>query len=202
MTVEPISQRRFFFRQAKKDGFAARSVYKLEEINQRDRLIRKGSIILDLGCAPGSWLQYAAKQVGPNGRIVGVDPTPVTVSLPSHVHVIQGDMYALHPDEIRKWAPDGFHLVMSDAAPKTTGIPFADHARSVELARRSLELAIALLRPGGSWLAKVFQGEDLPPLRDEARKRFRKFMERKPKSSRDRSVEVFLVGIGFGRPTE
>lgn len=185
-----------YFRRAKREGFAARSIYKLEEIDRKHRLFRKGLRVLDLGCAPGSWLQYIARRVGPEGVAVGVDLSEVKISLPEWVTVFQGDMYHMDLDEIRAVVPR-FDLVVSDAAPSTTGVVWADHARSVELARRSWELARELLRPGGTWVAKVFQGEDLPSFRTEVSGAFRKLSQTKPKSSRDRSVEIFLVGVGL-----
>lgn len=114
---------------------------------------------------------------------------------PSFVRVLRADIFELRAETLLAFAP-AYDLVLSDAAPKTTGVPFADHARSIELARRTLELARALLRPGGSWLCKVFQGEEYRQLRSEARARFETLHEEKPKSSRDRSVEMFLLGRG------
>ncbi len=185
-----------YFRRAKREGFAARSIYKLEEIDRKHRLFRKGLRVLDLGCAPGSWLQYIARRIGPEGVAVGVDLSEVKISLPPWVTVFQDDMYHMDLETIRA-VVTRFDLVVSDAAPSTTGVAWADHARSVELARRSFELARELLRPGGTWVAKVFQGEDLPAFRTDASRAFKKLAQTKPKSSRDRSVEIFLVGLGL-----
>jgi 23S rRNA (uridine2552-2'-O)-methyltransferase len=151
--------------------------------------------VVDLGSAPGSWLQYAAERVGPRGLVVGVDRDEVRIALPDHVRVLRADILSLRPEELLAIAPS-FDLLLSDAAPKTTGVPFADHARSVALARRSLELARAVVRPGGSWVCKVFQGEEIESFRGEARLAFDRLVESKPKSSRERSVEIFFVGIG------
>ncbi len=185
-----------WFRRAKREGFAARSVYKLREIDRKHRLFRPGQSVLDLGCAPGSWLQYAARRVGPSGVVAGVDLSDVKIDLPGWVTVIRADLYDLDLERLRAVA-NRFDRVISDAAPATTGVAWADHARSVELARRSFEIARLLLRPGGTWVAKVFQGEDYPPFRAEVLPAFRKLVESKPKSSRKRSVEIFLVGIGL-----
>jgi 23S rRNA (uridine2552-2'-O)-methyltransferase len=157
--------------------------------------------VVDLGCAPGSWLQYIAGKVGPSGIVVGVDLTQVRIRPSPFVQLLREDILALAPETLLTWAP-AFDLVLSDAAPQTTGVPFADHARSVELARRTLLLARAVLRPGGSWLCKVFQGEEYEAFRAEARVSFGKLHELKPKSSRDRSVEVFLLGTGLRKPSE
>ncbi len=185
-----------YFRKAKREGFAARSIYKLEEIDARLGILRKGNAVLDLGCAPGSWLQYAARKVGPDGVVVGVDLTAVKIKLPPHAHTLQQDMYELDLDALREYAPR-FDVILSDAAPNTTGIPFADQARSIELVRHSLHICSQLLKRNGRWVAKVFQGEDLPALQSDARARFSAVKMQKPKSSRDHSVEVFLVGTGY-----
>ena len=185
-----------WFHRAKREGFAARSVYKLRESDKRHHLFRPGQKVLDLGCAPGSWLQYVARRVGPHGAVAGVDLSEVKITLPEWVTVIRADMYHLDLEQLRGVARR-FDHVISDAAPATTGVAWADHARSVELARRSFTIAGELLRPGGAWVAKVFQGEDYPPFRTEVRSAFRKLAESKPKSSRQRSVEIFLVGIGL-----
>ena len=152
--------------------------------------------VVDLGSAPGSWLQYAAERVGPQGLVVGVDLTKITISLPPTVHILQEDIFRLEPARLLEHA-DLFDALLSDAAPKTTGVPFADQARSVELGRTVLSLARAVVRPGGSFVCKVFQGEDLPPFRAEAKEGFRRFFEVKPKSSRSKSVEIFLLGLGM-----
>ncbi|MFH1680188.1 MAG: RlmE family RNA methyltransferase [Candidatus Eisenbacteria bacterium] len=193
---EPLRPEGFFFRRAKREGYAARSLYKLEEIDRKHRLIRPGDRVVDLGCAPGSWLQYVSRRVGPEGLVVGVDIEEVRIALPPFVRVLRADLLALEPEELLAFAPR-YDLLLSDAAPKTTGVPFADHARSVELARKTLELARAVVRPGGGWLCKVFQGEELESFRREARLCFDRLLESKPKSSRDRSNEVFLLGLGL-----
>jgi len=156
-----------WFHRAKREGFAARSVYKLREIDKRHHLFRPGQKVLDLGCAPGSWLQYVARRVGPHGAVAGGDLSEVKITLPEWVTVIRADMYHLDLEQLRG------------------------------VARRSFEIAGELLRPGGAWVAKVFQGEDYPPFRTEVRSAFRKLAESKPKSSRQRSVEIFLVGLGL-----
>lgn len=184
-----------YFRKAKREGFAARAAYKLEEIDRKRRLLRPGMRVLDLGCAPGSWLQYAAGRVGPRGAVVGIDLQPVTIPLPDQARAVAGDIFTAAPETL---APDGqpFDAILSDMAPNTTGIPSADAARSAELARRALDLAEALLRPGGALLVKVFQGAEFPPLRTAFRERFDKVTVEKPKSSRSESVEVYLLGTG------
>ena len=128
--------------------------------------------------------------------MVGVDLSEIRLSLPETVRVLQEDIFRLEPERLLSFAPR-YDVLLSDAAPKTTGVAFADSARSVELARRTLEIARAVVAPGGVWLCKVFQGEDLAGLKKEARPLFRRFTVEKPRGSRDRSVELFLVGAGL-----
>jgi 23S rRNA (uridine2552-2'-O)-methyltransferase len=183
-----------YARRAKREGYAARSAYKLEELDRHKGLLRKGMRVLDLGCAPGSWLQYVAQRVGERGAVIGIDLQPVTIALPSWARAIQGDAFetdVVAPQE------DLFDVILSDMAPKTTGVPSGDAARSAALARRALELAGRLLKPGGALLAKVFQGAEFPRLREEFRARFERVTIEKPRASRAESVELFLLGMGF-----
>lgn len=193
-----------YFQKAKREGFAARSAFKLEQIDGRRGLLHPGQRVLDLGAAPGSWLQYAASRVGPQGRVVGVDLQPVTVALPTQVTVIQGDVLDPRFDggfETVAGAGEAgagppFDVILSDMAPRTTGIPAADAARSADLARRALHLAAPHLAPGGALLVKVFQGAQLPALRREFQAAFERVTLEKPRASRAESVEVFLLGMG------
>ncbi len=185
-----------FFHKAKKDGFAARSIYKLEEIDQKHRILRSGQKVLDLGCAPGSWLQYIGKVVGPNGRVVGLDLKPVKVPLPPHVRTLQADAFET-PVEALLEAGQLFDVVVSDMAPSTIGNRFTDHVRSMELCHRVLAVADRSLRRGGTVVCKAFEGEDIPVLAAAFRERFSEFRRLKPKGTRTESVEVFFVGIGF-----
>lgn len=184
-----------YFRKAKREGFAARSVYKLEEIDRKRRLLRKGHRVLDLGAAPGSWLQYVAAKVGPSGKAVGLDLQPITAGLPKHALALTADVFELTPEALPAdfWP---FDVILSDMAPKTTGIPSADAARSAELVLRCLELSQDLLAPGGTLLVKVFQGARLPELRSAFTSAFDKVSLEKPKASRPESVEIFLLGLG------
>lgn len=189
-----------YFNKAKKQGFAARSVYKLEEIDQRHTLLKKNMQVLDLGSAPGSWLQYVASQIGPGGRVVGVDLNPVEITLPPQGRAITGDVFDLTPEQLgaelgeENWQVD---LILSDMAPKTTGIPSADAARSANLVWRTLELSSLFLKPGGDLLVKAFQGSAFNELRNAFKAQFEKMTVEKPKATRSESVEIFLLGRGF-----
>lgn len=185
-----------FFKKAKQEGFAARSVYKLQEIDQKFKVLKPGQSILDLGAAPGSWSQFTSKAIGSNGRILGVDLSPVTVSLPNAVF-IQADLRDLNLDEV--FAEHGFtkpfDLVMSDMAPSTTGIKSVDQVRSFELCELALITAQKFLRPGGTFICKFFQSGEFGSLRTAIKKSFDRVEALKPESTRSISKEIFLVGL-------
>ncbi len=190
-------------RRARQEGFAARSVYKLEELDRRFKLLRRGGAVLDLGAAPGSWSQYALRKVGRGGLVVAVDRKPIDPRQVDGAVLIQGSAFQLTEAEIREAgagdrAPP-FDAVVSDMAPNTTGVPFSDHIASVELCDRALEAATDWLRPGGAFVCKVFQGVDEPALRTRVKARFDKVKAVRPKGTRTSSVEIFLVATGFHR---
>ena len=183
-----------YTRQAQKDNFAARSVYKLQEIQKKHRILARGARVLDLGCAPGSWLQFAAQATGPGGRLVGIDLTPVTIQLPENVTVITGDAADLesHLAELRQIR---FDVVLSDMAPATTGNRHVDEARSVGLSEAALDIAEKMLVPGGSFVCKIFQGSDFKAFTDRVKRRFDRQVSFRPQSTRKSSREVFVIGI-------
>ncbi|GIL18576.1 MAG: ribosomal RNA large subunit methyltransferase E [Oligoflexia bacterium] len=185
-----------YFKKAKKENFAARSVFKLEEIDQKFKVVRPGMTVLDLGCAPGSWSQYCSQKVGEKGRVLGVDLSPVTVKLPNAVF-IQADLRDLHLEDVFKehgFTPP-FDLVVSDMAPKTTGIRITDQARSMELCELALDISRRFLKPGGNFVCKLFHSDDFTKLRDEIKKSYERFEAVKPDSTRKISKEIFLVGL-------
>ena len=183
-----------YFHKAKRDGYVARSAYKLEEIDKKNRLLRKGNLVLDLGCSPGSWLQYAAGKVGEKGQVLGVDLQAVKLSLPKNVKVLQADIFEMTVKdlEINGGMVD---VILSDMAPKTTGIRGMDAQRSFALNQQVLELSFDLLRHHGTLLVKAFQGAPLEQLRREFSNSFAQVKLCKPKSSRSESVEIFLLGL-------
>ncbi len=184
-----------YSRKAQKEKFAARSVYKLAEIQQKHRLIRKGDRVLDLGCAPGSWLQFAAQQTGKGGQVVGVDLKPVTIGLPETVQVITGDINTLFDEDDHRLAIR-FKVVLSDMAPATTGNKHADSVRSFALCETALAVAAKVLQPGGHFVCKIFQGEDFKAFCDKVKTRFDRMHIFKPQSSRKGSKEIFVIGLG------
>lgn len=185
-----------YYRRAKREGFAARSVFKLDELDRRFRLIRPGHRVLDLGCRPGSWLQYAAAHVGTDGFVVGLDREALTETLPDNTIVLVGDVLTLPSHHLRDALPrpDCFHTVLSDMAPDTTGIPFTDQTRSVELFLRALDLALELGCPKGSFVGKVFMGDGFQPVLEQVRRHFGRTKTVKPDASRKSSSEVYVVG--------
>lgn len=184
-----------YTRQAIKEKYPARSVYKLKEIQQKNQVIKRGDAVLDLGCAPGSWLKYAADLTGPSGRVVGIDLKPVTIDLPAQVSTLTGDIFEML-DDLKKEAGSGYHVVLSDMAPATTGNKHVDAARSMGLCEAALYVAKEVLKPGGGFVCKIFQGPDFKAFADEVRKSFQKQKIFKPQSSRKASREIFIIGLG------
>lgn len=184
-----------FFKKARDHGFAARSVFKLEDLDKRFRLLHPGERVLDLGCRPGSWLQYAVKVVGPNGVVLGLDRQPLPVPVPG-AKVLIGDVYAISDEELLD-GQRAYDAVLSDMAPDTTGIRATDQARSVALVEEALGRAERLLAPGGVFVAKIFQGPDVAVLRKRMNERFSDVHLVKPEASRASSTELYLVGKGF-----
>ena len=190
----------YYFKKAKKENYPARSVYKLEEAQKKHRFIKSGDTVLDFGCYPGSWSIYAARVVGPQGLVVGVDLQEAKkISIAKAAEIIwfcddiMSDDIIGNVQEIRK----NFRIVLSDIAPRTSGNKWVDQQQSLTLARRVLELAANLLKKDGNFYVKVFEGEDFKEFVDSVRKSFKTVKIVKPKSSRSESPEVFVLGIGF-----
>ena len=178
-------------KKAHRQGYAARSVFKLSEIDQRVKLLKRGQRAVDLGCYPGSWSRYLRERIGPDGALVGVD-LDEPQGIPGAFLV--ASVYDVTADQLRDALGGPCDVLVSDMAPPTTGDRFGDHARQIRLVWRALELADELLAPGGAFVAKVFEGEDAPAVADAVRQRFRRFRRIKPKATRGRSVELFVVG--------
>ena len=193
MTYNP---RDHYFKKAKENNFAARSVFKLEEIDQKLKIVRPRQRVLDLGASPGSWSQYCSKKIGPEGRILGVDLKPVTAKLPNATF-IQADLRDLNLEQvfIEHGFPPPFDLVISDMAPNTTGIRSTDQARSFELCDLALDVAKRFLKKDGHFVCKLFHSDDFTELRDKIKSEFEKFDAVKPDSTRKISKEIFLIGI-------
>lgn len=185
-----------YFNLAKREGYLARSAYKLIELDDRHQVLPKGGKVLDLGCAPGSWLQVAHQRVGPKGLVAGIDLKPADRSVPDRVVTVVGDFTTAPLEDLI--GPDGkgvgiagFDSVISDMAPNTTG--HGDHFRSVRLCETILDRLPQLLRPGGTLVIKVLEGETFPDLLTRLRTEFNVVRGCKPKASRDLSRETFVV---------
>jgi 23S rRNA (uridine2552-2'-O)-methyltransferase len=183
-----------FGERAKREGYPARSVYKLQEIDRRVQLLRRGQRVLDLGASPGSWAQFAAQQVGREGKVVGIDLNPPRVSFPPHVSFQALDVFEL--DALAAFGPNAFDVVMSDMAPHTSGQRHRDQFGSYELYMRALEIAGQVIAVGGAFVGKIFQGAELEQARSATRERFKSVRLIKPDASRAESYEIFLVGLG------
>ncbi len=179
--------------EAKAKGYPARSVFKLEEIDRRLRLLASGQHVLDLGAAPGSWSLYAAERVGARGRVLAVDLSEIRQRFPENVRVIQGDALDLSNDALSAFAP--YDVVLSDMAPSTSGNKVRDQAQSFELFMRALDVAAALGKPGSAFVGKLFMSGDFQAARAAVKARYEKEQTLRPSGTRSVSSEVFLVGL-------
>jgi 23S rRNA (uridine2552-2'-O)-methyltransferase len=186
-----------YFQKARAEGYRARSAYKLLQIQGKFHILRKGQSVVDLGAAPGSWSQVTSRIVGSSGRVIAVDLQAIE-AIPG-VAILQGDIAAPETHErIVEAAGGPVDVVLSDAAPNTSGIRERDHALSVELVEAALAVARRSLKPGGCFVAKVFEGQDIPQLLAQLRRHFTLVKPHYPQATRQESREVFLVCKGFG----
>ena len=198
-----------YVKRSQKEGYRSRAIYKLQEIQQKDNLIRPNMQVVDLGAAPGGWSQYAAELVGSNGRVVAsdilsIDPLPFVEFVKGDfteesvlneiLSVLNKDADNSSSDKATNYRAD---VVISDMAPNMTGVEATDQPRSIYLCELSLDMACQILKPGGSFVAKVFQGDGSEAFLKDVRTHFGKVKVRKPKASRPRSREVYVVGQNF-----
>jgi 23S rRNA (uridine2552-2'-O)-methyltransferase len=196
--AKPYDPQDFYYRKAKAKGLRARSAFKIEEIVRRHKLLSPGQAVLDLGAAPGGFLQVLAEAVGERGAAVGVDLEPIRNLGKPWVKTAVVDLLA--PDaleRIRALHPGTFDLLTSDMAPKTIGIKVTDEARSLELCRMALGVAGSTLKLGGAFVVKVLMGGDFPVFRKEVAARFATVNVARPEATREHSYEVYVVGKGF-----
>ena len=187
-----------FTLEAKKQGYPARSIFKLEEIDRRIKLLKGGMHVLDLGAAPGSWMLYASQKIARNGKLLAVDLTEITVPIPENTTFLQGDALSLENEALSLYAP--YDVVLSDMAPNTTGNRLGDQTRSYELFMRALAVAEKLLKPGGAFVGKIFMGEDFASAKKEVKRIFAEERAIRPEGTRTTSYELFLVGTGRKPP--
>lgn len=186
-----------YVKKAQKDGYRSRAVYKLLEIDEKDQLLKPGMTVVDLGAAPGSWSEVAAQRVGEKGSVIALDILPMD-SLPG-VTFIQGDFREEGPYNalLEALGDSQVDLVMSDMAPNISGMKAVDQPRAMYLAELALELARKVLKPGGDLLVKAFNGEGIDAYKQELRKDFKTLIVRKPRASRPRSPEIYLLARGY-----
>jgi len=202
-----------YVKQAKKDGYRSRAIYKLDEIDKKDRLFRPGMTVIDLGAAPGSWSEYAVKKVGDTGKVIALDLLEMD-AIPGVTFVAgdfrEQDVYDALLKEIEaeqgntaesgaksEKYPGKVDLVMSDMAPNISGMKVVDQPRAMHLVELSLELAQSVLKPNGVLLVKVFSGSGLEEFNQLLRQHFKRVVARKPKASRSRSAEHYLLASGY-----
>ncbi len=185
-----------FFKKAKAEDYLARSVYKLQEIDEKYKIIRNSDIIVDLGASPGSWSQYCLKHIGQNGRLIGIDLTEVTVIKDPRYIFYHEDIFRMNwPEELAKLNVEKLDVVLSDMAPKTTGIKLTDQVRSLELCQMALQFSADYLRPGGKFVCKLFNSEQFKEFQTAMKKQFKRVEAMKPDSTRKISKEIFLIGL-------
>lgn len=186
-----------YVKRAQQEGYRSRAVYKLEEIDRRDRLLQPGMTVVDLGAAPGGWSQYARRAVGEKGRVVALDILPMDSM--AGVEILQGDFREQEVlDRLLQTLGDRpVDLVISDMAPNISGVNSVDQARAMYLAELAVDLAKQILKPGGDLLLKVFQGEGFDAILAELRRSFKSVVIRKPKASRPRSREVYALARNY-----
>lgn len=187
-----------FYKKAKKEGYRSRASYKLKQLNDKYGVLKPSDIVVDLGAAPGGWLQVAREKVGEDGFVLGVDLEEIEELDHPNVRSIQDDITDEETkNRIRENLPDAPNVILSDASPDISGIWDVDHARSIDLSRNALNLAQEFLVPGGNVLIKVFQGEFFEDLLNDVEKCFEFHKSSKPEASRKESAEIYIIGKGF-----
>ncbi|KYC45141.1 MAG: Ribosomal RNA large subunit methyltransferase E [Candidatus Methanofastidiosum methylothiophilum] len=185
-----------YHKMAKKEGYKSRASFKLIQLNKKFNIIKKGYSVLDLGAAPGGWMQIASTLVGDSGVVVGIDLKMVKDKFPNS-YFIQGDIFEEETIQKVKEIKEEFNTIISDLAPNTSGIRSLDHQKSIDLCYRALELSLNLLQFKGNLLIKIFQGEDTKELVDDLKVEFHYVKISKPESSRSASRETYVVCKGF-----
>ena len=187
-----------YYKKAKQEGYRSRAAYKLVELQERFRIFKAGQLVVDLGAAPGGWMQVAAKLVGPSGKVLGVDLQPIEAFHQKSIIIVQGDITVPETEQrIMEYLGRPVDSVISDVAPKLTGIRDTDEARSLELNRTALGVAKRLLRAGGSFLIKSFVSEELRIFSTELEKQFRSVQRTRPDASRKGSSEIYLFAKDY-----
>lgn len=191
-----ISQEDFYTQKAKKENYPARSIFKLQEADKKFNLMKKEDKVLDLGCSPGSWLVYISKKIGRNGRVIGVDLNDLNASVLENVIFLKKDIFDFNEADFLEIAKK-FNVVVSDLAPKTSGIKSVDNAKSLELCEKALEIASRFLIKNGNFFCKIFESKETDEFFNRVRAIFKTVERFKPRASRRESREFFIVAKGF-----
>lgn len=197
--TKPFIVRDKYFQKAKTEGYRARSAFKLQEIQNKFKLIKRGDVVVDLGAAPGSFMQVILELVGEQGEVFGVDLQPIESFDVMNAHSLIADIFNKEQvmEALKEAGFEKIDVLTSDLAPKTSGIKDVDQARSAELTDQAFYLSTQLLKPGGHFVGKVFEGEDFQWLLRRVKRKFKKVNVFKPSACRDRSYETYIIGIGF-----
>ena len=194
-------KRDYYYQKAKAEQYRSRATYKLSQTINIHHFIKKGDIVVDLGSAPGGWIQAARKIVGKTGYVLGVDLTPIEPFPWNYVRTIVADMTDPEtPEQILAFLPRKPDVVISDASPNISGVWEVDHARQIDLATKAMELALKLLRTGGNFFVKVFEGDMLSGFVKTIRQNFEVVKFIKPKASRAKSSEIYILALGLKTP--
>lgn len=189
-----------YYKKAKDEGYKSRAAYKLIELNKKYNIIRSGNRVLDCGAAPGGWSQVALKLTGPAGLVAAVDLEAITGINDKNFIFFQGDMTSAEMfDKVSQVAPGGYEAIISDMAPKTTGIRVRDHLGSAELVEKVMSLCPALLKQGGSMLVKLFDGEEREGIVKNMRGMFNQVKLIRPDATRKSSFEMYIICTGYKR---
>jgi 23S rRNA (uridine2552-2'-O)-methyltransferase len=186
-----------YWRKAKKEGYRSRASYKLMQLNKKFGLLKRGDTVLDVGCAPGGWMQVAREVVGESGYVLGIDLQKISPFKEDNVEALQVDITSNNIVTMIRERKEVFDVVISDISPNISGIWDVDHFRSVELSEKALDLAVELLRSRGNFLVKVFQGEAIQEFFEKVKAHFSYTKISSPKASRKSSAEVYVIGKHF-----
>lgn len=186
----------FYTRKSKKEGYPARSVYKLKDIDEKYKILKKGDIVLDLGSAPGSWTLYISRKVGREGRVLAIDLEGLKFQAQGNIIFVKRDVLKLDEVDLKNWMGK-FDVVVSDLAPKTSGVISVDVGRSLELSEKSFEIAKTVLKKNGNFLCKIFEGEGTADFIETVKKSFKTLRRARPSAIIKRSKEFYVVAKGY-----
>jgi 23S rRNA (uridine2552-2'-O)-methyltransferase len=191
-------KREYYYKKAKEENYRSRATYKLVQANEKYQFIRRNDIVVDLGAAPGGWIQAARKMTGKNGFVLGVDLKPIEPFTQEYIRTIIGDLTEPEiVEQILSFLPRKADVVISDAAPNITGVWEVDHARQIDLATKALEISLSILRPLGNFFVKAFEGDLLNDFIQTVKTHFETVKIVKPQASRAKSSEMYILAMNL-----